>query len=146
MIDVTRLKDIRENQDLSQEEMAQILKVKRSTYSLWELGISIIPFNHLYNYASFFHLTIDYVLGLSNDRTKVNYSPFDLKAIGNNLKNYRIQNSLLQREVANKLKISQACITRYEKGLICISTQNIYKYSLLFKTSIYSLCEKKIRI
>jgi len=55
MIDITRLKDIREDNDLSQEKMAQILHVKRSAYSLWELGISIIPFNHLYDFASYFN-------------------------------------------------------------------------------------------
>ena len=70
MIDITRLKDIREDNDLSQEKMAQILHVKRSAYSLWELGISIIPFNHLYDFASYFNLSIDYVIGLTNERTK----------------------------------------------------------------------------
>lgn len=34
MMDVTRLKDIREDKDLNQEQMARILHVKRSTYSL----------------------------------------------------------------------------------------------------------------
>ena len=38
-----RLKDIREDHDINQEQMAKILKVNRSTYSLWELGINIIP-------------------------------------------------------------------------------------------------------
>ena len=47
MIKFERLKDIREDHDLSQEEMAKILNVKRSRYSLWELGINIIPLKYL---------------------------------------------------------------------------------------------------
>ncbi|MFI3261070.1 MAG: helix-turn-helix domain-containing protein [bacterium] len=43
MIDTNRLKDIREDNDTNQEQMAKVLGVNRSTYSLWELGINIIP-------------------------------------------------------------------------------------------------------
>ena len=35
MINLSKLKDIREDNDISQEEMAKILDVNRSTYSLW---------------------------------------------------------------------------------------------------------------
>lgn len=38
--------------------------------------------------------------------------------------------------------VSQACITRYEKGLICISTSNLYKLSKKFKFSLAELCGK----
>lgn len=144
MMDVTRLKDIREDKDLNQEQMARILHVKRSTYSLWELGISVIPFDHLYDFASYFHLSIDYVIGLTNDRSEVDYPPFDLKLIGENLKEIRIENNMLQKDVANKLNTTQACVARYELGTICISTSNIYKYSKIFKTSITSFCKTKI--
>lgn len=144
MIDITRLKDIREDNDLSQEKMAQILHVKRSAYSLWELGISIIPFNHLYDFASYFNLSIDYVIGLTNERTKTEYPSFDLKSIGESLKEIRLANNMLQKDLASKLKTTQACIARYEADIICISTSNIYKYSQIFKTSITSLCQRKI--
>lgn len=53
MINFTRLKDIRENADISQKEMASILKVKRSTYSLWELGINIIPLSYIVSFADY---------------------------------------------------------------------------------------------
>ncbi|MCX4365963.1 MAG: helix-turn-helix transcriptional regulator [Bacilli bacterium] len=136
MIDITRLAEIREDNDISQEKMSAILGVKRSTYSLWELGINIIPFNYLYNFAKHFNLSIDYVLGLTNDRIPIDYPPFDLKRIGNNLKEMRIQRGLSQASLGSSLQITQACIVRYEKGLICISTSNIYKYSKFFNVSI----------
>lgn len=68
MIDFKRLKDIREDNDISQKQMAKILNVSRSTYSLWELGINIIPLNYLCSYADYFNFSIDYVLGLTDEK------------------------------------------------------------------------------
>ena len=62
MINLSKLKDIREDNDISQEEMAKILGVNRSTYSLWELGINIIPLKNLCDFADYFNYSIDYVL------------------------------------------------------------------------------------
>ena len=54
MIDIERMKNIREDHDLSQKEMAKILNVNRSTYSLWELGINIIPIKYLSKFSDYF--------------------------------------------------------------------------------------------
>lgn len=124
--------------------MAEILGVNRSAYSLWELGINIIPLNYLAFFADYFDYSIDYVLGLTNVRRKNNLiKGFDLKILGNNLKEVRIKNSLSQEDMARILNVTQPCITRYEKGLICISTSNIYKISKEFKISISKLCGKE---
>ncbi len=144
MIDFFRLRDIREDNDINQIRMAEILGVNRSTYSLWELGINIIPLNYLAFFADYFDYSIDYVLGLTNVRRKNNLiKGFDLKILGNNLKEVRIKNSLSQEDMARILNVTQPCITRYEKGLICISTSNIYKISKEFKISISKLCGKE---
>lgn len=144
MIDFFRLRDIREDNDINQIRMAEILGVNRSAYSLWELGINIIPLNYLAFFADYFDYSIDYVLGLTNVRRKNNLiKGFDLKILGNNLKEVRIKNSLFQEDMARILNVTQPCITRYEKGLICISTSNIYKISKEFKISISKLCGKE---
>ena len=144
MINFIKLKDIREDHDISQKEMANILGVTRSAYSLWELGINIIPLKPLVTYANYFNYSIDYVLGLTNDRRKNNITPvLDLKVLGNNIKNLRIKNELSQENLDNILGVTQACIVRYEKGLVCISTSNLYKLSKEFKVSINYLCGKE---
>lgn len=43
------------------------------------------------------------------------------------------------------LGVSQACIVRYEKGIICISTSNLYKLFKEFKISLSELCGKTIK-
>lgn len=90
MISFNRLKDIREDNDINQEQMAKILNVKRSTYSLWELGINIIPLKNLCDFADYFDFSIDYILELTNDRKNTNLiKGLDLIKLGNNIKHLR---------------------------------------------------------
>lgn len=143
MINFSKLKDIREDNDINQEKMAKILGVNRSTYSLWELGINIIPLKNLCSFADYFNYSIDYVLGISNNRSNKNLiAGLDLEKLGNNMRKIRIENELSQENIANLLGVTQACITRYEKGIICISTSNLYKFSREFKISLNDLCGK----
>lgn len=143
MISFNRLKDIREDNDINQEQMAKILNVKRSTYSLWELGINIIPLKNLCDFAYYFDFSIDYILELTNDRKNTNLiKGLDLIKLGNNIKHLRNKKELSQENIADMIGVSQACITRYEKGLICISTSNLYKLSKKFKFSLAELCGK----
>ncbi|MBQ8892076.1 MAG: helix-turn-helix transcriptional regulator [Bacilli bacterium] len=144
MIDIERLKNIREDHDLSQKEMANILNVNRSTYSLWELGINIIPIKYLSNFSDHFNYSIDYVLGLTNNKHPNDLKKgFNVNILGNNLKQLRHSKGLSQENIANIIGVTQPCIARYEKGIIEISTSNLYKFSKEFKIPIYELCGKK---
>jgi len=143
MINFNRLKDIREDNDINQEKMSEILGINRSTYSLWELGINIIPLKSLCDFADYFDFSLDYVLGLTNDRkSKSSIKGIDLKVLGNNMKLIRTKNNLSQENIAELLGVTQACITRYEKGIISISVPNLYKFAKEFKVSINELCGK----
>ncbi len=107
-----------------------------SNFLLWRISLVI--------YANYFNYSIDYVLGLTNDRRKNNVTPvLDLKVLGNNIKNLRIKNELSQDNLTNFLGVTKTCIVRYEKGLVCISTSNLYKLSKEFKVSISYLCGKE---
>ncbi len=143
MINFERLKDIREDHDLSQKKMSEILKVRRSTYSVWELGINIIPLNHVSDFADYFGYSIDYVLGLTYKKENNKIKGFDKKIVGKRIKELRIKNHLSQKELAIVLNVTQACITRYEKGLVEISTSNMYKLSKTFNISMNYLCGKE---
>lgn len=143
MISFQRLRDIREDHDLNQNQLSQILGVKRSTYSLWELGISIIPLKNLVDFCDYFNVSMDYVLGLSNNKgSKCLIKGLDLKVLGNNLRDIRLKKGLSQENIASMFKITQPAVVRYEHGLVTISISNLYKYSKEFNISINELCGK----
>ena len=61
-----RLKDLRQDKDLYQKEIAKILKISQQQYSEYELGIRIIPIDKLYILADFYNTSIDYIVGRTN--------------------------------------------------------------------------------
>ena len=63
---VNRLRDLREDMDLNQTDVAKMLKVHQTTYSDYELGRLNIPVAILHSLADFYHVSIDYLLGRTN--------------------------------------------------------------------------------
>lgn len=67
----TRLKDLREDADLVQKEVAEIIKTTQRQYSRWEKGDSEIPFHHVITLARYYRCSIDYIAGLTNNKKGV---------------------------------------------------------------------------
>ena len=65
-----RLRDLREDADLKQKDIAQILEITMQQYSLYERGNREIPFHHVITLAKYYHVSIDYIAGLTNNKTK----------------------------------------------------------------------------
>ena len=62
-----RLKDLREDNDLSQKQVADFLNMKQPQYSRYERGERDIPTDILIRLANYYKTTTDYILGLTND-------------------------------------------------------------------------------
>ena len=69
---IDRLKDIREDKDLTQKEIAKILNITQPTYSAFENGTKIIPLKHLNTLCNYYDVSLDYILTLSNERKTTN--------------------------------------------------------------------------
>lgn len=63
---MNRLKDLREDKDLLQKDIAEILNVSQTNYSKYELEKINIPVETLKKLALFYNTSIDYILGLTN--------------------------------------------------------------------------------
>ena len=63
-----RLKEIREDRDLNQTEVAKILNITQVQYSRYETGIRTIPIYHLETLATYYQTSIDYLIGLTDER------------------------------------------------------------------------------
>ena len=64
---MVRLKDLREDNDLYQKDVAKILNISQTNYSKYELGKINIPIDTLIKLALFFDTNIDYILGLTDE-------------------------------------------------------------------------------
>lgn len=62
-----RLKDLREDKDLYQKDVAKVLNISQTTYSKYELEKINIPVESLRTLAIFFGTSTDFILGLTND-------------------------------------------------------------------------------
>ncbi len=65
-----RLRDLREDKDMTQQQIAEMLNMKQSQYSRYERGIRDIPTDVLITLSKFYNTTTDYILGLTNDPKK----------------------------------------------------------------------------
>ena len=67
-MNIERLKEIREDKDLLQSDIAKLLKTTQCQYSLYENGIRSIPIEKLNILADYYETSTDYLLGRTNER------------------------------------------------------------------------------
>lgn len=65
---MNRIKDLREDHDIKQAEVAKYLHIAQNTYSQYENGVRQIPIPLLIALAGYYHTSVDYILGLTNEK------------------------------------------------------------------------------
>ena len=63
-----RIKDLREDSDITQQEIANFLHIKQNTYSQYENGHRQLPIDFLIALAKYYNTSTDYILGLTDER------------------------------------------------------------------------------
>ena len=63
----SRIRDLREDRDLKQRELADYLHCSQQVYSNYELGQRDIPTDVLIKLSSFYRVSVDYLLGLTDN-------------------------------------------------------------------------------
>lgn len=130
------LRYVRDDNDLHQYEVAKILGVAKSTYSLWETEINIIPLKRLIIFCNYFDVSLDFALGLSKEMKYENMKKeIDYEEHRKRLKKIRKLNRYTQTEIANILHTDNGVISRYENGKNLILTSFLIEYAKLFNIS-----------
>lgn len=65
-----RIRDLREDRDLTQTQVAKELNTNQTVYSRYELGIRALPIEHLITLCKFYNVSADYILGFTNNPKK----------------------------------------------------------------------------
>lgn len=66
---IERIRDLREDRDLKQKDVAKLLQTTQQVYSRYEMGTTEIPIRHIISLAKFYKVSTDYILGLTDDFT-----------------------------------------------------------------------------
>ena len=67
----TRLRDLREDADKTQRDIAEILGTSQSYYAQYEKGKRSIPFERIVELAKYYNVSIDYIAGFTNKKRKI---------------------------------------------------------------------------
>lgn len=63
-----RLRDLREDNDMTQQQIADILNTKQTIYSRYERGYQNIPLEFLLTLADYYNVSIDYIFGRTDNQ------------------------------------------------------------------------------
>lgn len=138
-----RLFFLREEHDLTQQELADIFKVSRSLISKWERNLITVPLKQLNNYANYFNISLDYITGLSDKKTKTNKINLDNNLIGKRIVEVREKNNLTLRKLADELNTTSSTISAYETGKVLIQSSFAITICSQYNISLDWLCGRK---
>ena len=138
-----RLFFLREQENLTQQELADIFKVSRSLVSKWERDLITITLKQLNNYANYFNVSLDYIVGLSNNKYKTNNVQLDYNLVGKRLAEVREKNNLTLRKLADELNTTSSTISAYETGKVLIQSSFAITICSQYNVSLDWLCGRK---
>lgn len=131
-----RLKEIRTYHLYTQRYIGDILGVSQSTYAGWECNKRIIPLRHLNKLSNFYELSLDYLLGLTDESKKCKDMDLDINISSINFTKIRKENNLSTREFAKILNIGQTTVMSYENKVYPLSTHACYDLARNFNISV----------
>ena len=132
-----RIRDYREDNDLTQKEVFQYLQCSESTYRLYEKGKSEIPADKAIALAQYYNVTLEYLTGRTDDRqpfTSIKYS------IPTMLKLLRRRQHLNQDSIASVLSCSRSKYAEYEEGRQRISLTMLNMLSDFYGVTLDYIC------
>lgn len=120
------IKYIREELEMTQDELGLVFGVTRKTISGWENAYDNMPLPKMVRFSNEYKYSLDYISGLSRKNSYAILSKPNSVKIGKKLKQIRTSLQLTQQQIANECMISQTTYSNYEKGLYLITSLSLY--------------------
>lgn len=138
-----KIKNIREELEITQEVISSVLGCTRTAYSLWEINGNTIPLYYLNKISNEYNINIDYLVDLSNDKyIKFEKTEIDRVKLGKKIKEARKSINYTQEKLVLKLNTTHSVISAYESGKSAVSTLFIIKIAKLTNKSLNLLLNK----
>lgn len=144
-MNISRILDIREENELTQEELSNIIGGSRVNISKWENAKEIPNIRRINKMANYFHLSLDYIFRLSNKKTytDINFKDLDKSLTGKRIISIRNQNNLTLRDLAKQLNTTSSTISAYENGKTLLLTAFAIEICKKYKVSMDWLYGKR---
>ena len=121
------LKKAREQNNLNQSNIANMLGIDRTVYNKYENGYELIPIKHLISFCNYFNIRVDEIFNFNIQEQLPINKEFDIKIVGKRLKEWRKKNKITQDKLAKMLNTNKSVICNYEKGRYLIATPFLYQ-------------------
>lgn len=142
-LNAEKIKNIREELEITQEEISNVLGCTRTAYSLWEINRNTIPLYYLNKVSNEYNINIDYLVNLSNEKyIKFEKVEIDRVKLGKKIKEARKSINYTQEKLASKLNTTHSVISAYESGKSTVSTLFIIEIAKLTNKSLNWLLGK----
>ncbi len=142
MLIMNNLKYCREEIEMTQEELGNVLGVSRKTVTGWENNHDTMPLPKLIRFCNLYKFSADYVTGLSNENNYIELEKANKNKISKKLKLIRKKLNLTQKMIADECMISQATYSGYENGKFLITTLTLFTICYNHKISMNEILKK----
>jgi len=114
----TKILRIREDNELSQRQLGEIINVNRVSISYWETGKQVPSISKAMAISKHFDVSLDYIYNLSNVKKYNNIvrTNLDLNVIAKRIRKVREDNKITLRDLGKELNTSSSTISAYETG------------------------------
>lgn len=138
-----KIKAIRDEIEITQEEMSRKLGCTRSAYSLWEINKNTIPLYYLNKLSNVLNINIDYLIDLSDNKyIRFNKVDIDRMMLGERIKQARKSINYTQEKLASKLNTTHSVISAYESGKTAVPTLFMIEIAKITKKSLNWFLDK----
>lgn len=137
------LKKLRNEKEITQKYIANILNVKRSTYNSWERRDVMIPLEIADKLSLYYKVRLSYIIGIDKEIKYIN----DIKEINydtllNNLNQLKKERHQSFTDIANNIGCSRSICHRYFNGLTILPIDRLVLLAKLYNMDIDRLCGK----
>lgn len=132
-----KIKYIREDLEITQNDISKMLGCSRSAYSLWEINKNTIPLYYLNKLSNCLNINIDYLVDLSDSKhIPFNKNEIDKQELGKRIKQARKSINYTQEKLALKLNTTHSVISAYESGKTSVPTLFMIEIAKITKKSL----------
>ncbi len=131
-----RLVEVRENNEMKQYQVAEILSIYKGTYNQYETEYNIMPLKHLIKICDYFNISLDYIFNFTDvKKYSLCKKYLDKTKLKSRLKEIRVMENLSQAKLADILKVATSVIAGAEQGRRLIATPFLYDLCSKYKIS-----------